>query len=59
MHYRREQPRDQFKGKHHKTIYYQGRYHVLFRGKTFRSMRVYQWAETTVPVRIEYPRWDF
>jgi hypothetical protein len=35
-----------FKGKHHHTVYFQGRRHVLFRGKLLRSMRVFQWFES-------------
>jgi hypothetical protein len=35
-----------FKGKHHHVYYFQGRRHVIFRGKLLRSMRVFQWFES-------------
>ena len=36
-----------YTGRHHRTVYFMGRRHVLFKGKLLRSMRVFQWQEST------------
>ena len=35
-----------FTGRHHRIMYYQGRRHVLFLGRTMRSMRVFPWMDS-------------
>lgn len=47
-----------FKGKHHHTFFFMGRRHVIFRGKVIRSMRVFQWNESTACHREEFDRFD-
>jgi len=34
------------KGKHHRTVYFMGRRHVIFVGRLLRTMRVWQWQES-------------
>jgi len=45
-----------YQGKHHRTVYFMGRRHILFRGKLLRSMRVFQWRESTSCHRELYDR---
>jgi len=35
-----------FNGKRHRTVYFMGRRHVLYKGKLLKSMRVFQWFES-------------
>jgi hypothetical protein len=40
--------------RHRRTIFYQGRRHIVFTGKTMHTVRTFQWFETEVPHRVIY-----
>lgn len=46
-------------GKRHHTSYYQGRRHIIFKGRMMRSMRVYQWMDSfAVHREVFYRTWS-